>query len=208
MTLNYVRSACILIFCAAPILAGQLSTPLPAPISTQVTAVVFPDKRYSPVALREMGREAGRILIKSGVSLHWHLGEPAQAINGLLVVVKLIGGCDMDLPAALPHPGALGWTHEADGVVLPFSDLACDNIRGSVHSAQLTGGQLRGNALLGRAMGRVLAHELYHVVANTVDHGEHGIAQPGLSARELTSGQMEFGPLAVEAIQSGLRQGR
>jgi len=62
--------------------------------------------------------------------------------------------------------------------------------------------------MLGRAMGRVLAHELYHIVADTAGHGENGVAQPALSARELTSGQLELRASDVEAIQSGLREPR
>lgn len=199
MTLNHVRCALTLIFCLASVLAGQ---------PTPVTAVVMPDGRYSRVAIREMGREAAHILKKSGVSLRWHLAEPSQGVNGLLVVVKLVGRCDMDGPPAFLTPGPLGWSHEVNGVVLPFGDLDCDNIRGAVQSARLTGSQLRGNVLLGRAMGRVLAHELYHIVADTAEHGQDGVAQPALSARELTSGQLELRPSDVEAIQSRLRQAR
>jgi|SRR5208337_4728642 len=191
-------------FCAVPVLAIE---PLTQP-STQVTAVVMPDGRYSRVAIREMGREAAHILKKSGVSFEWRLGEAAQSIDGLLVVVKLVGRCDMDGPAAILIAGPLGWSHEANGVVLPFSDLACDNIRGAVQSASISGNPLRGNFLLGRAMGRVLAHELYHIVADTTEHADDGVAQAALSARELTSGRLELQPSDVEAMQTGLRQAR
>jgi hypothetical protein len=205
VTLNYVRCApalicCAVILCSARVLAGQPSTP--------VTAVVLPDGRYSKVAIHEMGREAAHILKTSGVSLHWRIGETAQSVDGLLVVVKLVGRCDMDGPSVFLMPGPLGWSHQVNGVVLPFSNLACDNIRGVVQSTATVGSQFRGNFLLGRAMGRVLAHELYHIVADTSQHGENGVAQSALSARELTSGQLELRPADVEAIQSGLRQGR
>lgn len=200
MTLNRVRCAFVLIFCAASLLAGPPSTP--------VTAVVLPDGRYSPVALREMGREAAHILKHSGLALHWRLGEPAQAVNGLLVVVKLQGDCEMGGSGAILAPGPLGWSHEVNGRVLPFSDLACDNIRGAVQSAMLAGNQLHGNVLLGRAMGRVLAHELYHIVADTSQHGQDGLAQAALSARELTSGPLELQPSEVKALQSGLMRAR
>lgn len=200
MTLYQVRCAIAFICCASPVLAAQP----PAP----VTAVVMPDGRYSRVAIREMGREAARILKKSGVTLTWHLGQPAQSVSGLLVVVKLMGRCDMDGPSASPSPGPLGWSHEANRVVLPFSDLSCDNIRATVQNASPAGNQLRGNYMLGRAMGRVLAHELYHIVADTEEHGAGGVAQSALSARELTSGQLELQSSDVEAIQSGLRQAR
>jgi hypothetical protein len=205
VTLHHVRSALALIlrsasFCVASVLAGQPSTP--------VTLVVMPDGRYSGAAIREMVREAAHILEKTGVSLHWHLREPAQSVNGLLVVVKLVGCCEMDGPPSFQMSGPLGWSHEVDGIVLPFGDLACDNIRSAIQSALPAGNQLRSNILLGRAMGRVLAHELYHIVADTAEHGRDGAAQPALSARELTSGQLEFRPSDVEAIKSGLRQAR
>jgi hypothetical protein len=208
VTLNFVRSAFALIFCAASTLAAEQWSIEPAtPLSTQVTAVVLPDGRYSRLALHEMGREAAHILKTSGISLQWQLGEPAQAVNGRLVIVKLLGRCDMDGPTALQMSGPLGWSHEANGVILPFSDLACDNIRGAVYGAAVAGHQYRGNVLLGRAMGRVLAHELYHVIANTTEHGGQGVAQPTLSARELTSGQLELRPADVATIQNYLRQG-
>ncbi len=200
MTLNFVRCAFVLISCDVLALAAQPST--------QLTAVVMPDGPYSRIAIREMGREAAHILKKSGVALHWHLAEPVESVDGRLVVVKLVGSCDMDGPLAFPMPGPLGWSHEVNGVILPFSDLACDNIRGTIQRGQEGGTQLRGNILLGRAMGRVLAHELYHIVADTAEHGEDGVAQAALSARELTSGQLEFRASDVEAIQSGLRPGR
>jgi len=201
--LNQVRLA-LAVVCAAPVLAGQPSIQPP----TQVTAVVMPDGRYSPVAIGAMGREAAQILEKSGVSLLWRIGDPGQSVDGLLVVVKLVGRCDMDGPAAILLTGPLGWSHEANGVVLPFSDLACDTIRGQVQSAQVAGNPLRGNAMLGRAMGRVLAHELYHIVADTSAHADGGVAQSALSARELTSGQLELQPSDVEAMRTGLRQAR
>jgi hypothetical protein len=173
-----------------------------------VTAVVLSEKRYSKVAIREMGREAAHILKQSGVSLRLRLGVPAQSVSGTLVVVKLMGRCDMDGSPAFLVPGPLGWAHEVDGKVLPFSNLACDNLRGAVQSAATNGNQLRGNVLLGRAMGRVLAHELYHIVAGTSVHGREGVARSAFTPRELTSGLLELGASEAAAVQKGLFQAR
>jgi hypothetical protein len=209
VTLNYVRCAPSLLLCAAvcsaaPTLAVKPSTH----ISTQVTAVVLPDGRYSKVALREMGREAAHILKQSGLSLRWHVGIPVQSVSGMLVVVKLVGRCEMDGSPEVLVPGPLGWSHEVDGTVLPFSDLACDNLRGAVGSAIAGGNQLAGNVLLGRAMGRVLAHELYHIIADTSVHGHDGVAQAALTARQLTSGPLELAASEVTAVQNGLGRAR
>jgi hypothetical protein len=156
-----------------------------------------------------MGREAAHILKQSGVSLRWRLGIPAQSVSGTLVVVKLEGHCDMDGAPAYLVPGPLGWSHEVDGTMLPFSNLACDNLRGAVESAIATGGNhVRGNVLLGRAMGRVLAHELYHIVADTSVHGHDGVAQSAFTPRQLTSGPLELGAFEATAVQNGLVRAR
>jgi hypothetical protein len=205
VTLYQVRCAFSLFFgaaiwSAAPLPAGQPSTP--------VTAVVLPEGRYSKVAIREMGREAAHILKQSGVSLRWRVGIPAQSVSGSLVVVRLEGRCDMDGSPAFLVPGPLGWSHEVNGTMLPCSNLACDNLRGAVESAMTSGNQVRGNVLLGRAMGRVLAHELYHIVADTSVHGHDGVAQSALTPRELTTGPLELGAFESAAVQNGLVRAR
>lgn len=207
VTLNHVRCAplmfCAAIFLAAPLFPHELFAHQE---TTPVTAVVLTDAPYSNLAIREMGREAARILKQSGVSLHWRVGASAQPVSGLLVVVKLQGHCDMDGSPALAVSGPLGWTHEVDGKMLPFTDLACDKLRGVIEASRHD--QSRGNALLGRAMGRVLAHELYHITADTSQHGRDGVAQAALTPSELTSGSLDLRASEVAAVENGLSRGR
>ena len=173
-----------------------------------VTAIVIPDGHYSRPALQEMGREAGRLLKNSGVTLRWQVGPPLQDFEGLLVVVELRGDCEMDGPIPELKRGPLGWSYKVKGSLLPFGDLACDNIRGAVQSVQGAESRVPGNLLLGRAMGRVLAHELYHIIADTSKHGRDGIAQQALSPRELASGQIDLEPADAELVRSGLQRVR
>lgn len=180
----------------------------PVTTVTPVTAVVLPNGPYSKVAVREMAREAAHILKNSGVSLRWRIGAPPQSINGRLVVVKLMGHCDMDGTPAFLVPGPLGWSHEVNGAILPFSDLACDNLRGAVGIVMADGNPTQANVLLGRAMGRVLAHELYHIIADTADHGRDGVAQAALTPRELTAGPLELEHEDSEAIENALGAAR
>src|SRR5579862_9005187 len=151
MTLNYVRCASSLVFCSATLFAASFTgaPTLARRPSTPLTAVVLPEGPYSKIAIREMGREAAHILKRSGVSLRWHVGEPSQAVSGILVVVKLVGRCDMDGSPAALVPGPLGWAHKVNGAIIPFSDLACDNLRGAVGAAISDGSEPRGNVLLG-----------------------------------------------------------
>lgn len=204
MTQNLVRWAfsltLLLAMSSVPILAGSPSTP--------VTAVVMPEGRYSKTAVREMGREAGHILKQSGVSLRVRVGVPSQPVSGWLVVVKLVGDCDMDGSPASLVPGPLAWAHVVNGTILPFSGLACNNLRGAVQAAMLAHEETRGNILLGRAMGRVLAHELYHIVADRAEHSQGGVTQRALTPQQLTSGPLELPADDVQAIEDGLRGDR
>ena len=75
------------------------------------------------------------------------------------------------------HPGALGWTHVSDGAILPFSEIDCDRIREFVQKELLYWKPAEREEVLGRAMARVVAHELYHIFANTPHHGSDGVAK-------------------------------
>jgi hypothetical protein len=55
--------------------------------------------------------------------------------------------------------------------------------------------------LLGRAMARVLAHEMYHFLTNTGKHSSTGIAKSTYSAGELTAQYLRFELAELEAIR-------
>jgi hypothetical protein len=137
--------------------------------------------------------------------LEWHLDTAEQVFMEPLAVVRLLGTCGMDMrPGAAGKPGPLGWTDAADGTLLPFSELACDRIRSAVESVMRLDDRVRGNELLGRAMGRVLAHELFHIVAATRQHTESGISRPALTPEELIAERLEFDAEGSELLQERL----
>jgi hypothetical protein len=45
---------------------------------------------------------------------------------------------------------------------------------------------------MGRALGRVLAHELYHIFANTTRHAADGVGKPAYSVADLLSADFRF----------------
>jgi hypothetical protein len=49
-----------------------------------------------------------------------------------------------------------------------------------------------GDAALGRVLGRVLAHELYHAVLGTQHHGASGLAKGFQTTLELRSDELPF----------------
>src|ERR1017187_298995 len=55
---------------------------------------------------------------------------------------------------------------------------------------------------LGRALGRVLAHELYHIFADTTQHPPAGVAKPAYSAEDLLSADFSFARREALAMRS------
>jgi hypothetical protein len=169
--------------CRLPVLAGTVVlalTALPVAAVTQpneLTVIFEIDAGYSDAAMEAMKAE-----------LAVATGDRFLEI----VVVRFRGRCRMDGPPGERRwAGTLAFTHSSDGDLLPFVDVACDRVRDVIHDS-VWGRRNDAERLLGRAWARVVAHELYHVLANTTKHGQTGIAQPRLSARELLMENFRF----------------
>jgi len=176
------------IFLAGTSLLGQIRTPTP------VTLLYRFEHFHSKIAFQEMKRELETVMKPLGYSPNWReVGdETVKDSFENLVIVDFRGRCLMEAAdSPVQTKGALAKTHVSDGMVLPFSEVECDQVRAALHS--VWGTQPRQSDLaLGRALGRVLAHELYHVLMRTAAHSMDGIAKKSLSQAELVSDQLQF----------------
>jgi hypothetical protein len=87
----------------------------------------------------------------------------------------------------LGETDALGSTQVAQGRVLPFSEVECDQIRKALAYMHPGSNQLERQNALGLALGRVVAHELYHVLTRTTSHATAGLAKASQSLRDLVA---------------------
>jgi hypothetical protein len=130
-----------------------------------------------------------------GMHFEWRSLNAARGneVSAELAVITFKGHCDVAglLPRTI-HPGALGWTHVSDGVILPFSDIDCDRIRTFLQRELLFLKAEAREEAFGRAVGRVLAHELYHIFAQTAHHAADGIAKSAYTVQELLSDGFQF----------------
>lgn len=120
-----------------------------------------------------------------------------------LVVVRFKGECRMTSLPVKRQDGALAYAHTSDGQVLPFMDVFCDRVRASVRSAMWGDHYRRADEVMGRALARVMAHELYHIIGNTCEHDRAGIANHTLSGEELVCDKLDFTPQSMEVITIG-----
>lgn len=154
-------------------------------------------------ALRD---ELDQIMGPIGIHFTWRSlsGVRGNEVSVELAVVTFKGRCDIaGLNGRSIQPGALGWTHVSDGNILPFSDVDCDRIRGFIQGGLLTLPRDEREEVYGRAIGRVLAHELYHIFANTQKHGSCGVAKESYTVQDLMSEDFVFEGRETRALQAG-----
>ena len=120
-----------------------------------------------------------------------------------LVVVRLKGECRINALPVKRQDGPLAFAHTSDGQVLPFMDVFCDRIRGSIRSAMWGNHYRNPDRIMGRGLARVIAHELYHIIGNTSEHDHAGIANHALSGEQLVADKLDFTPQSMEIITVG-----
>ncbi len=200
------------LFCVC-LIAG-LAVPLGAGVdrvSPSVLTVILDFKGpYSPASLKEMQRESGHILISSGVRLDWRmLGEEPSASYRDLVVMTFKGACEYE-PAAPSYDelGPLAMTRTTNGEVQPFGEVDCDRVKVSSARTAMSGlDYSRADLLIGRAMGRVVAHELVHMLTKSAEHGTEGVAKPSLSGKQLIAAFLPLSAFDIDRLKQE-RQGR
>lgn len=183
-----------------PIFALALAV-LPAygqtPPGRDIPVVLYADfERNPPAAVADaIHSELEAIMRPIGLEFEWRsLSAPRlKEASAELVVVSFKGRCDAGrLGHAKPAVHALGITHMSDGVILPFSDIDCDAVRLFVQRELLRTPQADHARTYGRAVARVLAHELYHVLAQTAHHGSNGLAKGLYRVQELLDPNVFF----------------
>jgi hypothetical protein len=161
----------------------------------------------SPQTVGAMQREVRHLFEPAGMRVEVRLATNIQAGETFdrLVLMKVKGSCT---PPADPMlidergPGPLAFPSTNNDAVQPFGEVACDSVRRAVEST-LWGGQRReSEQLFGRALGRVVAHELAHIVAGTGEHGKSGLFTPALSGAQLVADHAEFNAEDVQRLRS------
>lgn len=190
------------------LLTAALALPLRAAVERvppSVLTVMLDFKGpHSRTALDEMEREAGRILKESGVVIDWRTSrvEPPEGFYGDLAVMAFNGDCQFSSgESRFSKPGALAITHVTDGDVLPFGEVNCTRVVDSVRNALVGEEYDRADQLVGRALGRVVAHELVHMLTKSGEHAKQGVFEPALSGRQLIGPQLNLSQADLDRLR-------
>jgi hypothetical protein len=174
--------------------------------SEKLTIVFDFQGPHSSRSVSEMQHEVAGILKDSGLKLNWRAldrtGATDAGDNENLVVVHFNGRCILEpVPILYDERGPLAFTHTSDGAVLPFSEVACDQVTASMRSAMFGGDYAQADQLLGRALGRVVAHELVHILTKSHDHGREGVGKAALSGTQLIEPRLPLSTSDLERLR-------
>jgi hypothetical protein len=187
-------------------LAGILATPLDAQVdktsTPDVTVILDFKGPRSQSSIKEMEREAGLILKASGVRLGWAmLGENPNASYNDLVVLTFKGSCEFGPPARYGEAGPYARTFITDGEVRPFGEVDCDRVVSSAFEAMAHDDHVGPDLLIGRALGRVVAHELVHMLTKSATHGIVGVEKPALTGKQLIDAALPLSEFDIDRVR-------
>jgi hypothetical protein len=153
-----------------------------------------------------MQRELEALMQTAGYRVDWKIpGVSTGEVESTIAVVELRGSCKVPEANAHVKPvqnGASLASTAVDGDhVLPFSWINCDTLTQMLAPSLARAKSNQRDFLYGRAMGRLLAHELYHMLANQREHVESGVGKPSFSARDVLGESFAFEESALARIR-------
>ena len=145
---------------------------------------------------RMMRAELQQLLAPAAIDVVWKtLADRKGGENFDIVAVatfdKTCGGTDNAVSTVAP---SLADTSIADGHILPFFRIDCTRLMSIL-------GRSVNSDVLGRALARLAAHELYHIVGQTTEHPDAGIAKAAFSVRDLTAPRFELDAWSVARMR-------
>jgi hypothetical protein len=155
-----------------------------------------------------MKRELSVLMRSAGYRVIW--GDPTHPDKlGLvtnLIVLKLSGTCGMPpgsyrVERAVASGVSLAETSVSSGNVMPFSLVHCANLTRMVGPSLALEAGAQRDFLYGRAMARVVAHEFYHVLAGSQDHGHEGVSKSHFSVADLLNENFDFDAATLNKLR-------
>jgi len=147
--------------------------------------------------------EVEALMQSAGYKVEWNIpGQPVD--DGVLVVVDLRGSCSVSGANSLVKPvkngASLASTAVEGDQVLPFSWISCETLTGLLAPSLAGIASAERDSLYGRAMGRILAHELYHILANEREHSQSGVGKSSFTASDVLGENFLFEGSALASL--------
>ena len=177
------------------------------PASDALEVYIKGQDASTPDVLAAMDRELNALMESAGYRVIWRgaADPPSGAGAENLVIVELRGVCMAQFSTTAVKP--LAWTvplassSVVDGKILPFSWLDCTALNRFLAPVASDKPKVGQDDLYGRSMARLLAHELYHVLARTDGHALAGIAKARFSTSDLLADHLDFETVTLDRLR-------
>lgn len=162
----------------------------------------------------EAQQELQRLLAPAGIRVTWQNADERKtdATYEKLVVAFYDGNCSVaELPAVgfAPHTNKLADTViGSEGQLRPFFRVDCSRLIWTLRPLLDRLNVPARNLVFGRAMARVMAHEIYHILADAAGHAESGIAKPSFSIKDLITNRFDFSTASLDRMRDQTNQPR
>lgn len=172
-----------------------------------VAIVLKTESPLSPLTERTLREELSRLLrpVEIRVAVH-----PDAEVLDLGEVDDVIWvwcrGCS-DVPAGrwpTAPKGPLGWVRCVDEVLQPFITLDCPLVAAHLREILVTPRQFSAKPLMGRALARVLVHELLHYLTGSREHSGSRLFREDLDPQTLLDPGLALEAVDVEALRRTL----
>ena len=195
--LTQIKLVCIL--SAATVTAG---------VGASLELLTQFDRRPSTVVLGAMARELDALYREVPVSIGWHelSGYQSRVVAPRIVFIYFKGDCRS--PHLPPHQMvdglALAGINRVDGRMLPVVTVDCDRTANYLWPSMNGGQRANGDTAFGRALARVLAHELYHYFTGATKHTRSALFRASIPASSLLAKELKFIPEEVADLEHAL----
>jgi hypothetical protein len=156
------------------------------------------ERTPSSAITQSMKAEVERILEPSGLRLDWRMLEGMRTDENFesVAVIRFHGDCGVYGQPVRDHSEhefpSLASTQIVDGHVLPFTDVRCGALARYIAPLVIAPPGPEWDRILGRALGRIVAHELYHVFSGSRSHASDGVARAYHTRRDLVAKEFNF----------------
>lgn len=178
------------------------------------TLVVYPGPSESldGITNHSLEQELQRVVTPAGITLTWRNDANRSQTHeevGRIIVGKFKGNCSVETLSgatiASRAPLTLAATSVSTGHVLPYFTVDCNHvIRTLAPMLQPLSPPMR-QTIFGRALARVIAHEIYHILAETTGHEDTGLAKAKLTFHDLTATGIDLSPASLQRIRAAYR---
>ena len=166
------------------------------------------DEAFSTIAVQEMQREMDTLYRDVHVAIAWHELSSYQSVGRAprIVFVHFEGNCRaVSLPPRQSVAGAtLANVNRVDGQMLPIVTVDCERIASYLWPSMSGAERSQGDVAFGRALARVLAHELYHYLTGAAKHTQSVLFRASISPGALLGSELRFGADEIADLKRAL----